>query len=452
MIRSDVTASHAISLHGWGRYPRSSAPLSSPEDQKGVQRCIAQHSTIARGLGRSYADQALNEGQHITRCTAMDRYLDFDPDRAILRCEAGVSLAQIIRDFAPRGYFPMVTPGTKYVTIGGCIANDVHGKGHHVDGCFSRCVHSFRIMLSDGEVITASRELHPDLFWGSFGGMGLLGIILDAEIELRPVQSTYFAQKAISVSNLDELIEAFDTYEKLPYAVAWIDPLAKGSRLGRGVLTTGDHAPLEDLPPRLRQDPLRVSGPPKLSVPFDLPNFALNALTAPLLNRVLEWMQRNGKAFAHYEKFFYPLDFIGRWNRGYGPRGFAQYQFVVPESGGKDAMREILERIASSDQMPFLNVLKKFGPEEGMLSFPMQGYTYAVDFPIRPGLDRFLQELDEMVIAAGGRIYLGKDAFVVPQALSRMYPRLDDWRAIKEHYDPQHRFSSQLGRRVGLSR
>lgn len=437
-------------LHGWGRYPRSTAPIQAPQAIGGVLACIEGHRTIARGLGRSYADQALNEGQHITQCTSLDRYLDFDPITATLNCEAGVSLAKIIEDFAPRGFFPMVTPGTKYVTVGGCIANDVHGKGHHVDGCFSRCVKSFRIALASGQIITASRDTNPDLFWANFGGMGLLGVILDAKIQLRRVQTSYFSQKNIVVPNVDAMMDAIEANHDLPYAVAWLDPLAKGDKLGRGVLKVGDHAPLKDLPAKLRKTPLLVSGPPKLTVPFDLPNFALNGLTAPVLNLVLEFMMRRDSAFTHYEDFFYPLDFIGQWNRSYGPRGFCQYQFVLPESSGRDAMREILQRIAASDQMPFLNVFKKLGPEEGMLSFPLQGYTYAIDFPIKPGLADFIRTLDEMVLAAKGRIYLGKDAFVSPEHLQKMYPKIDEWRSIKERYDPDTRFSSQLGRRVGL--
>lgn len=437
-------------LHGWGRYPRSAAPIQAPQGVGGVLRCIQEHRTIARGLGRSYADQALNEGLHVTQCTALDRYLDFDPITATLNCESGVSLAQIIEDFAPRGFFPMVTPGTKFVTIGGCIANDVHGKGHHADGCFSRCVKSFRIALANGQIITASRETNPDLFWANFGGMGLLGIIIDAKIQLRRVESTYFSQKSIVVKDLDAMMDAIEANQSFPYAVAWLDPLAKGKKLGRGVLSVGDHASLEDLPASLKRDPLKIAGPPKLNVPFDLPNFALNGLTAPLLNLFLEFMMRKGSGVVHYEKFVYPLDFIGAWNRSYGSRGCTQYQFVLPESSGRQAMREILEKIASSDQMPFLNVFKKFGPEEGMLSFPMAGYTYAIDFPIRPGLKEFLRNLDEMVIAAKGRVYLGKDAFVSPEHFAQMYPRLEEWRSIKERYDPDTRFSSQLGRRVGL--
>lgn len=442
--------SSAVMLHGWGRYPRSAAPIKTPQAVSGVLGCIEQHRTIARGLGRSYADQALNEGGHITQCTSLDRYLDFDPVTATLNCESGVSLAQIIQDFAPRGFFPMVTPGTKYVTIGGCIANDVHGKGHHVDGCFSRCVKSFRIALASGQIITASRETNPDLFWANFGGMGLLGIIIDAKIVLRRVQSTYFSQQSLVVRNLDEMMDLIEEHHSVPYALGWLDPLAKGDRLGRGVLKIGDHASAEELPASLKSNPLFVSGPPKLNLPFDLPNFALNGLTAPLLNMVLYQKMRRGPKFTHYEDFVYPLDFLPNWNRGYGSRGFTQYQFVLPEAAGKEAMREILTRIATSDQMPFLNVFKKLGPEEGLISFPMTGYTYAIDFPIKAGLDTLLRQLDEMVIAAKGRVYLGKDAFVSAEHLEQMYPRLDEWRSIKERYDPDTRFSSQLGRRVGL--
>lgn len=445
-----VTDTHDQILTGWGNYPKSRATVRRPESLGGLRAGLAADSTIARGLGRSYADQALNAGASVIDCTAYDRFLGFDETTGTLRCEAGTSLRDIIAAFAPRGFFPMVTPGTKFVTVGGCIANDVHGKGHHVDGCFSRCVDSFQMMLANGELVTLSREQDPELFWACFGGLGLLGVITEATIRLRPIETTWFRQTAMRVRNLDELLEAFETHDDIPYAVAWVDPRAKGSSLGRGVLTMGDHAKRSELPPELADKALHVSGDPKINVPFQLPSFSLNAVTAPVLNRVLDVVQSRAGAFAHYEKFFYPLDFVGHWNRSYGARGFTQYQFVVPLDGGAEAMRSILQRIATSNQLPFLNVLKKLGAEEGILSFPIAGYTFAIDFPIRPGLDQFLRELDDMVVQAGGRVYLGKDAFVDAATLAKMYPRLDEWKAIKKRVDPDRRFCSDLGRRVGL--
>lgn len=447
-----MDSDHRQQLHGWGKYPQASCRLLAAQTPAQVAGALDREGTIARGLGRSYGDPALNEGHTVLECTAMDRYLGFDPETGTLTCEAGVSLAQIIGDFVPRGFFPMITPGTKYVTVGGCIANDVHGKAHHVDGCFSRCVESFTILLADGTVATASREQNPELFWANFGGMGLLGVILTATLRLRPIETTWFKQRAIAVDDLDGMLDAIDGNDE-PYSVAWVDPRATGKALGRGVLTVGDHAALEDLPAQLRDQALRVSGPPRLVVPFDLPSFSLNRLTSRPLNMVLGLALRRGAAFAHYEKFFYPLDFIGEWNRGYGRRGFTQYQFVIPLEDGRRRIRELLDRITRSDQVPFLNVLKKFGPEQehSVLSFPFEGYTFAIDFPIRAGLPEFLRELDRMVLDAGGRVYLGKDAFLDRETFEAMYAdKLDAWRRVKARYDPHNVFTSNLGRRVGL--
>jgi len=409
---------------------------------------------VARGHGRSYGDPALNESRTVIDCRAMDRYVSFDEATGTLVCEAGVSLAQIIADFAPRGFFPMVTPGTKFVTVGGCIANDVHGKAHHVDGCFSRCVDAFTILLADGSTKTATRTQNEDLFWGNFGGMGLLGIITTVTLRLRPIETTWFHQEAVVADNLDMMLDALDAHDAThPYSVAWVDPAATGRNLGRGVLTVGDHVALADLPTKLKDKALLVSPPPKIQIPFHLPSFSLNRVTARPLNMVMGMALRHGAAIAHYEKFFYPLDFIGDWNRGYGRRGFTQYQFVIPLKDGRQRIRALLERITSSDQIPFLNVLKKFGHEEpeNVLSFPFEGYTFAIDFPIRDGLGDFLRELDGMVLDAGGRVYLGKDAFLDRPTFEAMYAnKLAAWRNVKNRYDPSNTFSSNLGRRVGL--
>ena len=442
-------------LAGWGNHPRAECVVTHPETPKGVSRAVAsagRAGTIPRGLGRSYGDPAINEGGQVVDMTRLDRYLAFDEATGILRCEAGVSLAQIIRDFAPRGFFPAVTPGTKFVTIGGCIANDVHGKAHHADGCFSTCVESFRMLLANGEVVECSREANPRLFWGTFGGMGLLGIVLDATIRLRPIETTFFRQKAITARSMDELLDAIEENDALfPYSVAWIDSLATGESLGRGVLTVGDHAGLEDLKPSMRAKPLRVAAPSPLVVPFDLPSFTLSTLTIRLLNIVLDQVQSHGASIAHYEKFFYPLDFVGEWNRGYGKRGFTQYQFVIPLEGGRENMRAILERIAGSGCAPFLNVLKRFGEaNEAPLSFPFRGWTFAIDFPISEGLPTLLRDLDAIVLGAGGRIYLGKDAFVDADTFRQMYPRLDEWLELKREVDPDGIYASNLARRLQL--
>lgn len=433
-------------LAGWGNHPRQRCDVHTPLRRSKVAELL-QESVIARGLGRSYGDAAL--GDRVIDCTRLDRYVEFNESTGVLTCESGVSLEQIITDFAPRGWFPMITPGTKFVTIGGCIANDVHGKAHHVDGCFSQCVLSMEVLLSSGDVVTASRDQNSDLFWASMGGMGLLGIVLQATIQLRHIETTFFRQTAVKVGNLDELLDALDQYEHLPYSVAWVDSLATGKQLGRGVLTVGDHASRSDL--KGIRDPLRITPPSPIVLPFEMPSGALNGVTVRILNGVLDFVQSHGAEIAHYEKFFYPLDFVGLWNRGYGPKGFTQYQFVIPLADGRRRIREILERITTSGQAPFLNVLKKFGKERGLISFPFEGYTFAIDFPVRDGLAELLRELDRMVLDAGGRIYLGKDAFVDAATFKAMYPKLPQWQEAKAKYDPNMMFESSLSKRVGLT-
>ncbi|MCB1137958.1 MAG: FAD-binding oxidoreductase [Leptospiraceae bacterium] len=406
---------------------------------------------VARGLGRSYGDQAMNSRGYVVPCTDKNRFLAFDERSGELECEAGVSLFEIIEVFGPRGFFPMITPGTKFVTVGGAIANDVHGKAHHVDGSFKNCVESFEIMVGSGKVLQASRKKHSDLFHASFGGLGLLGFILRVRLKLRKVETTYFRQQSFRARNLDEMLDLIDEKDaEFPYSVAWVNPLARGKTLGKGVLTAGNHAGKEELPKKLAAEPLKITGLPALNVPVFLPGFALNALTLRMLNRIIDFIQSHAGEFAHYDKFFYPLDAINNWNRGYGKRGFTQYQFVVPVEGARKTIRKILEEISDGGCHPFLNVLKKFGKGTNYLSFPMPGYTFAIDFPITRKLFPFLKKLDALVLDAGGRIYAGKDATLDAQSFAAMYPELEDWKRIKKKYDPLNRFQSDIGRRLGL--
>lgn len=438
-------------LSGWGNYPQVATHVGEPRSQSELREALLQKSIIARGLGRSYGDQAINKDKYTLLTTRLNHFLSFDKTSGILECEAGVSLEEIIEVCAPLGWFPMVTPGTKFVTIGGSIANDIHGKAHHVDGTFVNCVLEFSIMLADGAVKTASRQENTDLFWASFGGLGLLGIILSARIQLRKIETTYFRQKAVVVKNLDELLDSLDRYDhEYNYSVAWVDSLASGKSLGKGVLTLGNHATKADLPEKFKANPLFVAGGSKLSVPFYLPEFALNTLSVFLLNRAIHFVQSSAANIAHYEKFFYPLDAIHHWNKGYGKRGFIQYQFVIPVSNGNKNIRTILEKIASSGCVPFLNVLKKFGKKQGMLSFPFEGYTFAIDFPYTPKLAPFIASLDQLILDFGGRIYLGKDAMLKKEVFQAMYPELGEWLKIKAKYDPNNLFSSDISRRLGL--
>ncbi|QEE30103.1 FAD-binding oxidoreductase [Terriglobus albidus] len=447
------TSGQKTLLAGWGANCRVECFVTRPQFSSEVEACLDRNGTVARGLGRSYGDCAINSDRQVVVTTTMNRLLGFDDLTGILTCEAGTSLESIIETFAPRGWFPMITPGTKFVTVGGCIANDVHGKAHHAQGCFSNCVDSMTVLLANGDVVTASRSENEDLFWATFGDMGLLGFILTATIRLRQIETTYFHQKSIKANDLEGMMAVLDEHDhSFPYSVATLDVFATGARLGRGVLTVGDHAKLSDLSPRLAATPFKVSGAPKVTVPFELPEVTLNPLSMRIVNAAIQRIQASATPLGHYEAFFYPLDKVAEWNRGYGRRGFTQYQFVIPFENGLENMRKILTAILSSGELPFLNVLKRLGKESGgILSFPREGYTFAIDFPIRQNTPALLKRLDAMVIDAGGRIYLGKDSYTDAVAFRTMYPEVDAWLETKAKYDPSRVFTSNLGRRVGLS-
>lgn len=441
-----------MTLQGWGAQRRVACDVRLPESAKDVQALVDRQGTTARGLGRSYGDAALNEGGRVLQLTRLDRYLAFEPATGRLTCEAGVSIAQLIRDFAPRGFLPAITPGTKFVTLGGCIANDVHGKAHHAQGTFVTCVESMRVLVADGRVVNASRTENADLFWASFGGMGLLGVVLDVTLQMRRVETTYFRQRSFVARDLKHMLELLaENDAAFPYSVATLDITARGSRLGSGVLTVGDHARREELPAKLASQPLKVGRGPLVTVPFELPEFTLNPLTIRLVNQVISAMLRGKGEFELYEGFFYPLDIAHEWNRGYGRRGFIQYQFAVPFEGGEAVVRSLLETMTGSGQLPFLNILKRFGPaNEAPLSFPTAGFTFAVDFPVRDGLVALTRRLDAMVADAGGRIYLGKDSFLEAAMFRRMYARVPEWAAVRAKWDPQRTFTSDLARRLEL--
>lgn len=442
----------ATQLSGWGANLRVTSYLCEPQTPDRVAAFLDPAGTIARGLGRSYGDAAINAGGRVIGMTRTDRYLGFDERTGTLECEAGVTLEQIIRDFAPRGWFPMITPGTKFVTVGGCIASDVHGKAHHVQGSFSTCLDSMTVLLANREIVIASRDENPDLFFAMVGGMGLLGIVLTAKIRLRKIETTWFSHRSLPVKNLEEMLHVLEEQDRLlPYSVATLDVFAKGARLGRGVVAVGDHARLDDLPSALRAAPLHVSPPATLRVPFDMPEFSLNRMSIGVVNAAIQWLLKRPRAFVHYDGFFYPLDGVLYWNRGYGRRGFTQYQFVIPFDNAERNLRELLTVILSAGELPFLNVLKRLGHESGgLLSFPREGYTLAIDFPIRRHTVSLLRRLDRMVLEAGGRVYLAKDSYLEADIFRAMYPQAERWLVSKAKYDPHGIFTSNLGRRLGL--
>lgn len=449
------------SLGGWGNHPVAPGRISSVDRESGAKAAVAAHAgagttsggLVARGLGRAYGDSAINGGGLVLEQRPRRRYLAFDEQTGVLHAEAGASLADIIRTFGPRGWFPGTVPGTKFVTLGGAIAADVHGKNHHVDGSFSTFVESFDLLLASGEVRRVTRDTEPTLFAATVGGMGMTGIVLTAAVRLRRVGSGYYRvrnERARNYEHMLELLAASD--DAYRYSVAWLDGIASGDSLGRGVLMLGNDAAADELPAKLRP---RAFDPPlrrTKTLPVHLPGFALNPLTMRMMNTGYWMSQRTGESFVDYDRYFFPLDAVNHWNRGYGKRGFVQYQALLPDDAAHDGTRAILEAIAASGRASFLSVLKRSGPAgEGMLSFLFPGVTLALDIPNGGApVRRLCERLDAMLLDHGGRLYLAKDALASAETIRAMYPRLDEFLAVKRRIDPDGVFTSSQARRVGL--
>lgn len=439
-----------IELSGWGRFPRRKAALIRPTDAAGVARALVAGPAIARGLGRSYGDAAL--APRVIDMMGLDRFLAFDPATGRLEAEAGLSLATIVETLLPRGWFPGVTPGTRFVTLGGAIAADVHGKNHHRDGSFGSFVDWVDVMGEGGSVTRASRTENADLFHWTLGGMGLTGVILRAGLRLRPVETGWIRQRMIPAPNLDAAFAAFEAGMDATYSVAWIDALAQGPDLGRSLVMLGEHAALADLPAAARRAPFATPEPLRLSFPFDLPSFVLNPLTVRAFN-ALYWRMGRRKAgwgLVPWRPYFYPLDAIGGWNRMYGARGFAQFQCVLPLAASAPGMRAILSAIAADGSGSFLAVLKRFGPQDSRLSFPAEGYTLALDFPAAPGALALLKRLDALVADHGGRFYLAKDSRMSAETLHQTDPRMTDFAAWRRQTGRAGAFASDLSERLAL--
>lgn len=397
----------------WGNYPIVEKEMKSDDSFSKIKEFVLSHNeVIARGNGRCYGDASL--GEHIFSTKKLNKLISFDRLNGIIECESGVLLSEVLEVTVPQGYFLYVTPGTKFVSVGGAIASDVHGKNHHAEGCFSEYVIEFKLMNENGEIITCSREENSDKFWATIGGMGLTGIILTAKFKLKNIETAYIRQESIKAENLDEIFKLFEESESWTYTVAWIDCLQKGKNIGRSILMRGEHAFQHELPQHLAKTPLRLKKKFQPTVPFYFPNFVLNALTVKIFNLLYYQKQakKEVKSFIDYETFFYPLDAINDWNKIYGKSGFIQYQMVIPKETGKEGMKKILETIANSGNGSFLAVLKLFGKNnpEAYNSFPFEGYTLALDFKVNSKLKRLIDQLDEIVQEFGGRIYLTKDS------------------------------------------
>lgn len=430
-------------LMGWGRLPLPGRQIVGENLE-----ALTQGAVLSRGLGRSYGDSSLpaDPAHKVVGTTLANRILGFDEASGVIRAEAGLSLAELNRLFMPRGWFTPVTPGTKFVTLGGMVASDVHGKNHHREGCFGAHVRSLRMRLGDDSIVECSPSEHADLFYGTIGGMGLLGHVLEVEFSLHRIASQWIWMESERVANIDEylagLARAADAW---PMTMGWLDCITRGASLGRGILMAGRWATLEEVEGRA------VPAVRELTLPVELPNWVANPFTTKLFNIAYYYKhwQKQRRGLVTPEAFFYPLDGLLHWNRGYGSRGFTQYQCVLPRQAGAAAVREFMERLTRLGAASPLCVIKDCGPEgKGVLSFPLEGTSIAVDMPVSPDIQRTVDSLNEFVIAAGGRIYLTKDRFTRAEHFARMEPRLSRFLELRDKWDPGRRLESAQSRRL----
>ena len=434
------------SLLSWGRYPnhpQSPHPVNWPDEvpeQLTAIRGQSQGGTLAFGCGRSYGDSCLAVSNHVLAMSSMKRVLEVNWETGVIKAQAGLTLAELIQIALPRGWFVPVTPGTKFVTLGGAVANDVHGKNHHVMGTFGGHVKNLALYRSDQGVVSCSPTLEPDLFAATVGGLGLSGVILSVELQLRRVASSNIEQRSIRFGELGEFFELSKRYDAAnEYTVAWIDCLASGKNAGRGHYITGNHA---------QTGPLDVAPVGGLTMPIDLPFSLVNAASLRLFNTLYYHRQqvKEVSATVSYNPFFYPLDGLQHWNRMYGRAGFQQYQCVVPPQHGREVIQALLQEISRSGTGSFLAVLKQCGAiaSPGCLSFPMEGVSLALDFPERQPLNgRLFAKLDALTAEAGGRLYPAKDAHMQSAHFKQAYPK---WEQVEALRDPQ--LLSQFWKRV----
>jgi len=429
-------------ISGWGGFPKIKAKLYEAWEREEIPDLL---NKISRGipfaLGRSYGDSALSH--EILLVKRLNHFLFFDPQTGLLRAEAGVSLREIIRVFLPRGWFLPVVPGTQFVTLGGAVAADIHGKNHHHDGCFSEFVEELLLFIPGKGLICTSRKENPELFYATCGGMGLTGIILEVSLRLKQVPSAFIKQTTLLLSGLEEILEAFEEYQQAHYTVSWVDCSAKDP-FSRAVLFIGEHA--EDAP-------LKTLSPKSKGIPFTPPVSLIHPWSIRLFNRLYyrRALRRPQTSLVSIEEFFFPLDKWHNWNRLYGPKGFLQYQFVVPKAEGLYALREIARELKKTGLSSSLAVLKLFGPEnKNLLSFPMEGYTLALDFPYSEERLKLLERLDQIVLESRGRFYLAKDARLKASVFEKGYPQIDRFRYLREKLGLQTKLQSLQSQRLNL--
>lgn len=432
-------------VFNWGMFPKVDAVQFYADNYNEIAGIVKANDTIiARGNGRCYGDSSLQK--NIFSTLSLNSIIHFDETNGIINCQSGVLLSEILEVIVPKGYFLPVTPGTKFITIGGAVASNIHGKNHHKDGAIANYIQSFELMIETTEILHCSKQKNATLFANTIGGMGLTGIIVSVQIQLKKIETSYINQQIIKAKNLEEIITYFEIYKDTTYAVAWIDCLAKGNSLGKSILYLGEHTKPSELNKNQLQNPLIIQHKKAINIPCYFPKIVLNRLFIKAFNFLFYNKQLRSKTnnTIDYNSFFYPLDGLHNWNRMYGKKGFTQYQFVIPFKNGREGLTEILAKISASGCGAFLGVLKTFGPKEILsspLSFPMEGYTLAVDFKVNNKVFQLLNELDEMVLKYGGRLYLTKDARMTAGTFAKSYPN-----------GLQHptKFSSLQSQRLGI--
>lgn len=433
-----------MKICGWGRYPKIDAKVLLPQTHGDCTNFLkSNQSVLPRGMGRSYGDSA--NSPIVIQTSYLNHFIEFDVSTGVLTCEAGASIREIIQLIVPKGWFMPVTPGSSLVTVGGAIASDVHGKNHHLSGTFSEHLLSIELMLGNGKILNVTKDVYPDLFRATCGGMGLTGIILSASFQLKSIKSSQIIQSTIKANCLEELCEQFEANNASTYSVAWIDCLTKGKQLGRSLLMLGEH---------LQDGILELKKKKNLNLPIDIPQLFLNRYSVKLFNALYyhRVFSRIKKEVMPFETYFYPLDTIDNWNRLYGDGGFVQYQFVLPKAYGVKNMRKILTQITENGACSFLGVLKQFGPaNQNLLSFPIEGYTLALDFKISPSVLDLLHKLDCMVVDMGGRIYLTKDAVMLESSFKSSYLKWQEFEGVRQKYGAIGRFASNQSKRLGLA-
>ncbi|MDE0471182.1 MAG: FAD-binding oxidoreductase [Ekhidna sp.] len=413
-------------VSNWGNYPVLSAEMTEPPFESDIVEFVkSKQSAIARGMGRSYGDASLHHT--IISTKKLNAILDFNEEEGLIKCQAGISLEKILAFIVPKGFFLYVTPGTKYVSIGGAIAADVHGKNHHLEGSFSNYVLEFRMIDSDGVVHRCSKNRNEQLFWDTFGAMGRTGIILDATIRLRRIQTSYIFQEKIKVRNLREMVEMLEKSKEFTYNVAWLDMLKKGNSLGRGVLIRGEHARKNQLHQRARSKPLIWGKTGNVNIPFHFPDFLLSRLAVNMFNSFvyLKQIREKTTSLVHLDTFFYPLDRISNWNSFYGKNGFIQYHLVCPMETGDTCIKKVAELVSSFGYGSFLTVLKILGKsqEKAKYSFAQEGYTMAMDVKMSKQTPELVSQLDEIIYEFGGKVYLAKDAMSSKKVAGELYQK-----------------------------